>query len=98
MRRLRYALLWCIDALTARPRLVVFAAMLLAAASTIYAIATLRLDTNTTDMIAAEVPFRQHSDSNGVDMSCRSCLNSGVVVCCLPATLVSSGIRHRDHV
>jgi hypothetical protein len=37
------------------------------------------------------------SDSNSFDMSCRSCLNSGVVVCCLPATLCS-GIRHRDHV
>jgi hypothetical protein len=41
MRRLRYALLWCSTPLTAQLRLVVFAAMLLTAASTIYTIATL---------------------------------------------------------
>jgi hopanoid biosynthesis associated RND transporter like protein HpnN len=60
MTRLRSALLWWSDAVAARPWLVVLTAMLLAAASLTYSIATLRLDTDTTDMIAADVPFRQH--------------------------------------
>ena len=63
MTRLRSALLWWTDVVAARPWFVVLAAMLLAAASLIYALATLRLDTDTTDMIAADVPFRQHDRS-----------------------------------
>jgi uncharacterized protein len=60
MRGLRPALHWWIDAVTARPLLVALAATLLAAASLWYTLAYLRLDTDTTDMISAEVPFRQH--------------------------------------
>jgi hopanoid biosynthesis associated RND transporter like protein HpnN len=60
MSRLRSALLWWTDAVAARPWLVVLTSMLLAAVSLAYSIATLRLDTDTTDMIAADVPFRQH--------------------------------------
>ncbi|MGH6917453.1 MAG: MMPL family transporter, partial [Geminicoccaceae bacterium] len=63
MRRLRHALLRCIDAVVARPWLTVVAAMLLAAVSLAYALATLRLDTDTADMISAEVPFRQHEQA-----------------------------------
>jgi hypothetical protein len=60
MTRLRGALLWWIDAATARPWLVALAATLLAAVSLWYTIADLRIDTDTTDMISADVPFRQH--------------------------------------
>ncbi len=60
MRRLRLALLWWTDAVTARPWRVVLGALLLAAMSLVYTLATLRIDTDTTDMISAEVPFRQH--------------------------------------
>ena len=54
------ALLWWIDAVAARPWTVVLAALLLAGISLVYTLATLRIDTDTTDMIAADVPFRQH--------------------------------------
>jgi uncharacterized protein len=60
MTRLRKALLWWTDAVAARPWLVVLTSMLLAAVSLTYAIATLRLDTDTADMISADVPFREH--------------------------------------
>jgi hopanoid biosynthesis associated RND transporter like protein HpnN len=60
MRRLRATLHWWIDAVAARPRLVALAATLLAAVSLWYTIADLRIDTDTTDMISADVPFRQH--------------------------------------
>jgi hopanoid biosynthesis associated RND transporter like protein HpnN len=53
-------LLWWIDAVAARPWPVVITAMLLAAVSLVYTLAILRIDTDTTDMISAEVPFRQH--------------------------------------
>jgi hopanoid biosynthesis associated RND transporter like protein HpnN len=60
MRRLQQALLWWTDAVSARPWVVVLASLLLAAVSLWYTLAHLRLDTDTTDMISAEVPFRQH--------------------------------------
>jgi hypothetical protein len=60
MRRLRAALHWWIEAVAARPWLVTLAATLLAAVCLWYTLATLRIDTDTTDMISAEVPFRQH--------------------------------------
>jgi hopanoid biosynthesis associated RND transporter like protein HpnN len=60
MRQLRAALHWWIDAVTARPWLVALVATLLAAVSLWYTLAYLRIDTDTTDMISAEVPFRQH--------------------------------------
>jgi hopanoid biosynthesis associated RND transporter like protein HpnN len=56
----RRTLLCLIDAVAAQPRLVVLAAALLAAAGLAYTLANLRIDTDTTDMISAEVPFRQH--------------------------------------
>jgi hypothetical protein len=61
MRALFRRILLClIDAVAARPRLVVLVAALLATAGLAYTLANLRIDTDTTDMISAEVPFRQH--------------------------------------
>src|SRR5918996_4975646 len=61
MRELfRRTLLCLIDAVAPRPRFVVLAAVLLATAGLAYTLANLRIDTDTTDMISAEVPFRQH--------------------------------------
>ncbi len=54
------ALLWWIGAVVARPWTVVLAALLLAGICLAYTLATLRIDTDTTDMISADVPFRQH--------------------------------------
>jgi hypothetical protein len=60
MKALARALQWWIGAAAAHPWPVVLAALLLAAVSLAYTSATLRIDTDTTDMIAADVPFRQH--------------------------------------
>jgi hopanoid biosynthesis associated RND transporter like protein HpnN len=57
---LQRTLLWLIDAVAAWPRLVVLATGLLSVAALAYTLANLRIDTDTTDMISAEVPFRQH--------------------------------------
>ena len=60
MKAAARALLWWIGAVVARPWTVVLAALLLAGICLAYTLATLRIDTDTTDMIAADVPFRQH--------------------------------------
>ncbi|HEX5079850.1 MAG TPA: MMPL family transporter [Geminicoccaceae bacterium] len=62
-RGLRRAVLGAIDAIAARPRLVVAVSVLLAVLGLAYTLATLRIDTDTTDMISADVPFRQHESA-----------------------------------
>ena len=56
----RTVLRWWVDRVTARPRLAVVLALLATALTLSYTLAHLRVDTNTTDMISAEVPFRQN--------------------------------------
>jgi predicted RND superfamily exporter protein len=60
---LQRALIGLIDAIAARPRLVVVVSVLAAVLGLAYTLATLRIDTDTTDMISAEVPFRQHDSA-----------------------------------
>ena len=60
---LQRALLWLIDAVAATPRLVVLATALLSVWALAYTLANLRIDTDTTDMISAKVPFRQHDSA-----------------------------------
>ncbi len=57
------ALLCLIDAVAATPRLVVLATALLSVWALAYTLTNLRIDTDTTDMISAKVPFRQHDST-----------------------------------
>ena len=56
----RRALLWWVAAIAARPALVVLLMCVIAAAMLGYTVRHLGIDTSTTDMISAEVPFRQN--------------------------------------
>ena len=53
-------LLYLVGAVAARPLLVALATALLAVVALAYTLANIRIDTDTTNMISAEVPFRQH--------------------------------------
>ena len=55
------ALAWTLDRLHGRAALLVLAVLGLTAAALGYAVAHLRIDTSTDDMISAEVPFRQNA-------------------------------------
>src|SRR5919106_5647159 len=60
MTGLLQALVWTVERIIARPRLVVVVAVLLAGVALVTTVRHLRIDSSTLEMISAEVPFRRN--------------------------------------
>jgi predicted RND superfamily exporter protein len=60
MTGLLRALVWTVERIIARPRLVVIVAMLLAGIALVTSVRHLRIDPSTLEMISADVPFRRN--------------------------------------